>query len=86
MCNCTNETHLGEISIPWEVKAGKIHVRKSRVHVHVHICSGVGSAAIRVVLPGGGKEEVQMDWLFVQPLFIQVEPVHIMLFTLTLCV
>lgn len=61
ICNCTNETNLGEISIPWEVKAGKIHIRESRVHVHVHICSGVGSAAVQVVLPEGGNEEVKMD-------------------------
>lgn len=45
------ETNLWKISIPWEVKTGKIHNRESTVHVHIHIRSGIGSAAVRVVLP-----------------------------------
>lgn len=53
--HCKYETNLGEISIPGEVEAGEVHIRESRVHVHVHICSGVGSAAVQVVLPGGKR-------------------------------
>lgn len=44
-------TDLREISISRKVEAGKVHVRESRVHVHVRIRSGGGSAAVKVVLP-----------------------------------
>lgn len=47
------DTNLREITIPREVEAGKL--RKSRINVHGHICSGVGSAAIQVVLPVKNK-------------------------------
>lgn len=49
------KTNLGEIAIPREVEAGKVHVRESRVHLHGHIRSGGGSAAVQVVLPGGER-------------------------------
>lgn len=56
-----SDTNLREIAIPREVEAGKVHARKSRVYVHGHICSGVGSAAIQVVLPG--KKQVKTKGL-----------------------
>lgn len=49
------ETNLGKIAIPGEAKTGKIHNRESTVHVHIHIRSGIGSAAVRVVLPEGKR-------------------------------
>lgn len=49
----SGDTNLREITIPREVEAGKL--RKSRINVHGHICSGVGSAAIQVVLPVKNK-------------------------------
>lgn len=45
-------TDLGKISISGEVETGKVH-GETTVHVHLHISSGAGSAAVQVVLPKG---------------------------------
>lgn len=40
------ETNLGEISVPREVEALKVHVRESREHIHLHIWNGGDCSAV----------------------------------------